>query len=562
MQQESSSARSSSLARDWYHLGRARTLDEVGRLVDALTLREHQRLSGRASAAAISRSSRSARSALEVPVGVSVSTRWPTAWRSSPSATTQAHSTALGFFVNTGARDETDDVAGVSHFLEHMVFKGTPTPLGRRREPRVRRDGRPLQRLHQRGEHGLLRRRAARVPGPRRRAAGRHPPPVAARGRLRHREAGDPRRDPACTRTSRRSGPTTSAGPPTSARTRWAAACWAPPRASRDLPVEAMRDYFRRRYSPGNIVLAGAGPDRLRRPGGRGRALLRRLGAASRRPRRSSRPPRTTAFTCSTRRSATQQYALQLAAGPAADDADRYAAKLLATVLGDDSGSRLYWELVDPGLAEHASLSHCEYQGAGMMMTYMSCEPEQAADNLQRILDVYRRAEADGVTAGRTGAGQEQDPLPHRALQRAAPRPAVRRRQRLGLPPRVSPGRATTWTPWPPSRVDDVAAVLAKYPLTPRHHRDHRPAGRGAAAAVAAVGRRGCRRLLAASASLLGAHCPLANVLGCHWRPASARAGYPRLKAAGHRRAIPREQRPAIMSALAERHAARSRTAP
>ncbi len=37
MQQESSSARSSSLARDWYHLGRARTLDEVGGLIDALT---------------------------------------------------------------------------------------------------------------------------------------------------------------------------------------------------------------------------------------------------------------------------------------------------------------------------------------------------------------------------------------------------------------------------------------------------------------------------------------------------------------------------------------------
>src|ERR1041384_4620431 len=37
-----------------------------------------------------------------------------------------AYSTALGFFVRTGARDETDEVAGVSHFLEHMVFKGTP----------------------------------------------------------------------------------------------------------------------------------------------------------------------------------------------------------------------------------------------------------------------------------------------------------------------------------------------------------------------------------------------------------------------------------------------------
>ena len=37
MQQESSSSRSSALARDWYHLGRARTLQEVSRLVDDLT---------------------------------------------------------------------------------------------------------------------------------------------------------------------------------------------------------------------------------------------------------------------------------------------------------------------------------------------------------------------------------------------------------------------------------------------------------------------------------------------------------------------------------------------
>src|SRR6202161_2892991 len=37
-----------------------------------------------------------------------------------------ARSVALGFFVKTGARDETPDVSGVTHFLEHMVFKGTP----------------------------------------------------------------------------------------------------------------------------------------------------------------------------------------------------------------------------------------------------------------------------------------------------------------------------------------------------------------------------------------------------------------------------------------------------
>ncbi|MHC4179791.1 MAG: M16 family metallopeptidase, partial [Planctomycetota bacterium] len=37
MQQESSAARSSTIARDWYHLGRARTLDELEQLIDQLT---------------------------------------------------------------------------------------------------------------------------------------------------------------------------------------------------------------------------------------------------------------------------------------------------------------------------------------------------------------------------------------------------------------------------------------------------------------------------------------------------------------------------------------------
>src|ERR1051325_1024076 len=37
-----------------------------------------------------------------------------------------ARSAAVGFFVKTGSRDETPVESGVSHFLEHMVFKGTP----------------------------------------------------------------------------------------------------------------------------------------------------------------------------------------------------------------------------------------------------------------------------------------------------------------------------------------------------------------------------------------------------------------------------------------------------
>ena len=35
------------------------------------------------------------------------------------------NSAALGFYVHTGSRDEPAELAGVSHFLEHMCFKGT-----------------------------------------------------------------------------------------------------------------------------------------------------------------------------------------------------------------------------------------------------------------------------------------------------------------------------------------------------------------------------------------------------------------------------------------------------
>src|SRR5436305_15344928 len=34
-------------------------------------------------------------------------------------------SVALGFWIGTGSRNETPEQAGVSHFLEHLLFKGT-----------------------------------------------------------------------------------------------------------------------------------------------------------------------------------------------------------------------------------------------------------------------------------------------------------------------------------------------------------------------------------------------------------------------------------------------------
>lgn len=36
-----------------------------------------------------------------------------------------AHSVSMGVWVNAGARDESDTESGISHFIEHMMFKGT-----------------------------------------------------------------------------------------------------------------------------------------------------------------------------------------------------------------------------------------------------------------------------------------------------------------------------------------------------------------------------------------------------------------------------------------------------
>ena len=40
-------------------------------------------------------------------------------------------SASVGFWVGTGSRDEAPEQAGISHFLEHLLFKGTPTRSAR-----------------------------------------------------------------------------------------------------------------------------------------------------------------------------------------------------------------------------------------------------------------------------------------------------------------------------------------------------------------------------------------------------------------------------------------------
>ena len=51
--------------------------------------------------------------------------RLPTGERLISERVTSVRSVAIGFWIGTGSRDETDARSGISHFIEHLLFKGT-----------------------------------------------------------------------------------------------------------------------------------------------------------------------------------------------------------------------------------------------------------------------------------------------------------------------------------------------------------------------------------------------------------------------------------------------------
>ena len=78
--------------------------------------------------------------------------------------------------------------------------------------------------------------------------------------------------------------------------------------------------------------------------------------------------------------------------------------------LGDDSGSRLYWALVDPGLADSADMSFHEYEGTGAFYTSFSCEPGARRRRTWRSsARSWPRCSSDGITEEELRPGQEQD---------------------------------------------------------------------------------------------------------------------------------------------------------
>jgi predicted Zn-dependent peptidase len=302
-----------------------------------------------------------------------------------------AHTAAIGFFVRTGARDETPQIMGVSHFLEHMMFKGTD----RRAADDVNREfdeiganynaftshEQTVYYAHVLPEYLA---RATDLIGDMLRPSLRKADFDLEKNVILE-EIGmyddRPQWRLQDAILERYFGPHPLGFRVLGTRDTVAA-----------LTDEQMRRYFERRYAPDNIVIAAGGrvdfAALVDQVGAIGAGWAPAGDAATGRDYLDPAPVEQAEQITDPK--VTRHYIGMLCPAPSAQDPLRYAAKVLADVLGDAEGSRLYWSLVDPGLADEADFSFQPHDRTGYHFAYASCAPERAErveQTLIRVID-------------------------------------------------------------------------------------------------------------------------------------------------------------------------------
>ena len=167
-----------------------------------------------------------------------------------------------------------------------------------------------------------------------------------------------------------------------------------------DLQRDQMAAYFNSRYVASNIKMVAAGNfdwDKLV-------GLIEKScaswpkGDAPRKDRREAKGAGGLHVVTRPKEKVTQQYFILISPGPAADSPLRYASSILATAVGDYTGSRLFWALTDPGLAEEAGMGSDECDGAGAYYTSFNCVPENADECYQIVTELLADIQKNSIT--------------------------------------------------------------------------------------------------------------------------------------------------------------------
>jgi predicted Zn-dependent peptidase len=307
-----------------------------------------------------------------------------------------AKSTAVGFFVKTGSRDESLQINGVSHFLEHMLFKGTDKFSALQVNEKFDRTGAQYNAFT--SEENTVYYAAVL---PEYLAEVTQLWTQLMRPALRDEDFNIEKNVIKEEIAMYKDSPSYDVmdqcrtlhfdGHPCGNSVLGSV------ESIDNLTAEQMHGYFERRYAPNNIVLACAGSfdwDRIRSLAAdacgswRRQTVERQLGhtQGSLKKQRYERA------------NLVREHICLMSDGVSAQDPRRFAASLLGTIVGDDVGSRFFWELVDKALAEAASMQFGAMDGTGVFSSYIRCSSENVTKVLDIVKGIFDDLARDGVT--------------------------------------------------------------------------------------------------------------------------------------------------------------------
>jgi predicted Zn-dependent peptidase len=307
-----------------------------------------------------------------------------------------ALSTGLGFFVKTGSRDETPENAGVSHFLEHMAFKGNERVSGEFINRRFDEMGAKYN-AYTTEEHTVY--HAVVLPEFVDETTGLlsellrpslNPEEFASEQKVIIEEIGMYADLPSFTAYEYAMTQHFNGHP-------LGNSVLGTVQTVGGLTPERMRAYWQAYYGPESVVVAAAG--NVDWPAFRDRVALQCSSWV-----KTNRPPRRMpgyAPGCDRIipvERYTQECALMMCPAPTVSHPLRAAADILAVIMGDETGSRFYWSLVEPGKVESVEFGYHEYYGDGLYMMSVGSTPDAFGEAMRIIRQIYQDVMKTGVS--------------------------------------------------------------------------------------------------------------------------------------------------------------------